>query len=85
MRITLKEHEVKNALLAYAASMGVATTDSDVVFTKGRKGNGLTAEILIGEKAEPVEETEVAEEADVAEEVAAPVTESAASTEDAFA
>lgn len=67
MRITLKEVEVKQALLAYAASMGVSTTDSDVVFTKGRKGNGLTAEILIGETAEVSEASDSEEvEADTA-------------------
>lgn len=69
MRITLKQSEIQKALLAFVAQSGIggdAINTAQVVFTKGRKGNGLTAEVVIGE--DPVEvQAEV--DADEAEEV----------------
>ena len=65
MRITLKQSEIQKALLAFVAQSGIggdAINTAQVVFTKGRKGNGLTAEVVIGE--DPVE---VQAEADVAD------------------
>lgn len=75
MRITLKQAEVEKALLAFVAQSGIggdAVNQAQVVFTKGRKGNGLTAEIVIGE--EPVVEADE-DEADAPEAVAETVTE----------
>ena len=90
MRITLKEKELKAALLSYVAGLGVggdAVNTADVVFTKGRKGNGLTAEIVIGE--DPAEVAAEAEAQEAAESVEAPaqteVAAEAVETEDAFA
>lgn len=75
MRITLKQAEVEKALLAFVAQSGIggdAVNQAQVVFTKGRKGNGLTAEIVIGE--EPVVESDE-DETDAVEPVAEAVTE----------
>jgi hypothetical protein len=86
MRITLKQTEIQSALVSYVAGLGVggdAVQTAKVVFTKGRKGNGLTAEIVIGESAEEVEAEAAADEAEVAESVAAETP--AAPVEDAFA
>lgn len=79
MRITLKQTEIQAALVGYVAGLGVggdAVNSAQVVFTKGRKGNGLTAEIVIGEALE-ADETEASVEAEVAD---APATEVAAET-----
>lgn len=65
MRITLKQSEIQKALLAFVAQSGIggdAINTAQVVFTKGRKGNGLTAEVVIGE--DPIE---VQAEVDAAE------------------
>jgi hypothetical protein len=67
MRITLKQSEIQKALLAFVAQSGIggdAVQTAQVVFTKGRKGNGLTAEVVIGE--DPVVEADE-EEADEVE------------------
>ncbi len=59
MRITLKQSEIQKALLAFVAQSGIggdAVQTAQVVFTKGRKGNGLTAEVVIGE--DPVVEAD---------------------------
>ena len=70
MRITLKQSEIQKALLAFVAQSGIggdAINTAQVVFTKGRKGNGLTAEVVIGE--DPVEvqaEVDAAEAEEVA-------------------
>ncbi len=80
MRITLKQTEIQAALVGYVAGLGVggdAVNTAQVVFTKGRKGNGLTAEIVIGEV---VEADEVEDEA---QPEAAPS--AAPAQEDAFA
>lgn len=70
MRIALKQSEIQLALLAFVAKSGIggeAINTAQVLFTKGRKGNGVTAEIVIGE--DPVEVQAEADAAD-AEEVA---------------
>lgn len=69
MRITLKQSEIQAALVAYVAGLGVggeAVQSAQVVFNKGRKGNGLSAEIVIGESVEEVE-AEAADEAETTE------------------
>ena len=75
MRITLKQSEIQKALLVFVAQSGIggdAIDTAQVVFTKGRKGNGLTAEVVIGE--DPVQaEADAADAEEVATEtVAAP-------------
>lgn len=70
MRITLKQTEIQAALVAYVAGLGVggeAVQTAQVVFNKGRKGNGLSAEIVIGEALEADEVEADAPEAEVAE------------------
>lgn len=72
MRITLKQAEVEKALLTFVAQSGIggdAINTAQVLFTKGRKGNGLVAEVVIGEA--PVVQAEEADETDDAP-VAAP-------------
>lgn len=91
MRITLKQTEIQAALVGYVAGLGVggdAVQTAQVVFTKGRKGNGLTAEIVIGEALEADEvESEASDSAEATEAaVEAPATVSApVEPEDAFA
>lgn len=71
MRITLKQAEVEKALLTFVAQSGIggdAINTAQVLFTKGRKGNGLVAEVVIGEA--PVVQSDEADEAEEAAPVA---------------
>lgn len=75
MRITLKQSEIQKALLAFVAQSGIggdAIDTAQVVFTKGRKGNGLTAEVVIGEDPVEVQAEADAEEVVGEDPVAAP-------------
>lgn len=51
MRIQLKQNEIEAALKAYIASQGIVVNNKDInmVFTSGRKDNGLSVEIVIEE------------------------------------
>lgn len=64
MRIALKQSEIQLALLAFVAKSGIggeAINTAQVLFTKGRKGNGVTAEIVIGEDQVEVDADEAEE------------------------
>ena len=86
MRITLKQSEIQKALLAFVAQSGIggdAIDTAQVVFTKGRKGNGLTDEVVIGE--DPVEVQAEADAADAEEVATETVTASSEVAADPFA
>ena len=51
LSITLSENDIKEALIAHAKkslNVEIASEAVSVVITNGRKGNGTTAEIVIG-------------------------------------
>ena len=49
MQIHLKQPEIQQALIQHLATQGIQTSGKnvDIVFTAGRKGSGLSAEISI--------------------------------------
>ena len=59
MQITLKQHEIEQALKQYIVSQGITLTDRDVDinFTAGRRGSGLSADLQISEDPTPVDYT----------------------------
>ena len=55
MQITLKQTDIEKSLKEYIATQGIRTEGKDVqiVFTAGRRGTGITAELTIEDSAEP--------------------------------
>lgn len=53
MQINLKQQEIESALKGYIASQGINLFNKDVniAFTAGRKGSGLSAEVIIEDAA----------------------------------
>lgn len=49
MQITLKQHDIVQALRLYVINQGISLNEKnlEVSFTAGRKGAGITADILI--------------------------------------
>jgi hypothetical protein len=53
MKITIVENEIKVAILGYLTGKGISLgEDTEVNMIPGRKGNGIYAEIQIGENNE---------------------------------
>lgn len=60
MKLSLQDHEIRKAIVAYVDTLGINTTGKkiEVDITKGRKTNTLTAEVDIttadeNEKSDP--------------------------------
>lgn len=60
MQIHLRQREIEAALKMYVAQQGINLTNKtiDVVFTSGRKDNGLSAELTIEDDTTKVETPE---------------------------
>jgi hypothetical protein len=71
MRIQLKQPEIIQAITNYLVSQGIVVFNKDIqiVFTAGRKGSGLSAEININDVTCPL----VTEAVDAYAEVVTPV------------
>lgn len=55
MQVTLKQSDIEKSLKDYITAQGIRTEGKDVqiVFTAGRRGTGVTAEIIIEDGIKP--------------------------------
>ena len=55
MRIQLKQNEIEEAIKGFLTRQGIAVTGKDInmLFTSGRKNNGLSVEVVIEDAVQP--------------------------------